>query len=66
MVIEHALEQLLASLGRDQSSVVASMFKQTKEKILVTIQKDTNASVRDACVGLLTSYKAILPDDASV
>lgn len=66
MVIEHALEQLLASLGRDQSSMVASMFKHTKEKMLVTIQKDTNASVRDACVGLLTSYKAILPDDASV
>jgi len=66
MVIEHALEQLLASLGRDQSSVVSSMFKHTKEKMLVTIQKDTNASVRDACVGLLTSYKAILPDDASV
>lgn len=42
------------------------MFKQTKDKMLVTIQKDTNASVRDACVGLLSSYKAMLPDEASV
>jgi hypothetical protein len=42
------------------------MFKTTKEKMLVTIQKDTNASVRDACVGLLSTYKALLPDDPSV
>ena len=66
MVIEHALEQLLASLGRDQSAVVASMFKHTKEKMLVTISKDTNASVRDACVGLLSTYKALLPEDNAV
>lgn len=42
------------------------MFRTTKEKMLVTITKDTNASVRDACVGLLSTYKALLPDDQSV
>jgi len=42
------------------------MFKQTKEKMLVTIQKDTNAQVRDACVGLLSTYRTILPDEPAV
>lgn len=52
MLIEHTLDQLLGSLSSDPKTVT-SMFKQTKEKMLTTIQKDTNASVRDACVGLL-------------
>lgn len=66
MVIEHALDQLLLTLDGSQTQTAASMFKTTKDKMLVTITKDTNASVRDACVGLLSTYKALLPDDAAV
>lgn len=64
MVIEHALEQLLATIS--DTSILAQMLRSTKEKMLVTILKDQNSSVRDACVGLLSSYKALLPDDSNV
>ena len=64
MVIEHALEQLIAIIS--DTSVLAQMLRTTKDKMLVTILKDQNSSVRDACVSLLASYKALLPDDQNI
>jgi hypothetical protein len=39
------------------------MFKTVKDKTIQLILKDTNASVRDACVLMLKTFKSILPDD---
>jgi hypothetical protein len=40
---------------------VANIFKSVKDKIVNFILKDTNASVRDAAVQLLTTFKMMIP-----
>lgn len=43
-----------------------ALFKAIKDKTLNFVQKETNASVRDAAVSLLTTFKVLLPGDTAV
>ena len=65
MVIEHVFDQYVNS-QKESLNIVTQMFKSIKDKLIQMILKDTNASVRDACVSTITTFKNILGDDASV
>jgi hypothetical protein len=42
------------------------MFKSFKDKLINFVQKENNASVRDASVSLLITFKMLLPDCQTV
>ena len=53
-VIEHAIEQFIRSIPKEQ---VALIFKIIKEKLVQIVLKDTHANVRDAAVNLLITIR---------
>ena len=66
LVLEHAVEQYLKSFLSSQNfekgqALAANLFRLIKEKLLLLILKDTSASVRDAAVTILVTFKMILP-----
>lgn len=48
------------ALLRTDEAALAGIFKQSKDKLISLIQKDTNANVRDAAVALLATFKAYI------
>jgi len=60
------LEKVAGLLIEERQEDALAIFKSTKDKIVAFVQKDTNANVRDAAVGLLAVFKMILGEDPSV
>lgn len=60
------LEKVAGLLIEERQEEALAIFKATKDKIVAFVQKDTNANVRDAAVGLLAVFKIILGEDPSV